>query len=162
MTNAVHISSLLLRIVLSYITPIIEYGAVVWSQKDLGKGLRFATRVALRTSFRPHLPNYLSFEQRFSSYEYLSRRALDNIWHNRHEAFESRYGLNPPRYHNSLHIRTFSTYLLLFHQKPHLDGNHKWVSSIFWSYGYGYGFNTNHQKETELPLHRWKTGWLLN
>lgn len=66
----VRCNRLILKIVSTYITPLIEYGSIVWDQersgsnKRLEKYLHNATRFTLQTPLRTDDRNYVDFERR--------------------------------------------------------------------------------------------------
>lgn len=62
--------SLMIKIVNTYITPLIEFNSIIWNQSrvalndKLDTFLHKSTRQLLATAYRPHQPGYVEFEQR--------------------------------------------------------------------------------------------------
>lgn len=73
-----HAPQLNLKIICTYLLPIIEYAPLIWFPQlknvitQLEKSLRFATRTALGSPYRNDHPNYLSYDQRWLGPELIS------------------------------------------------------------------------------------------
>lgn len=84
----IHYPEMILTIIDTYVTPILEYCSIVWNRNvvDLQKHIENinhkATRLALGTSYRPHQGNYVDFETRLlwlKRNTYTDRRIITSI-----------------------------------------------------------------------------------
>lgn len=68
---------LLTKVIQSYVTPILEYGASIWHDRNnertnnMEKILHIASRNILRTGYRPIDDNYIPFDERLRRLEWL-------------------------------------------------------------------------------------------
>lgn len=84
----IHVPSLILKIVSTYITPILEYASIVWDQNRIvsegriEKVLHYGTRMALQLPYRSDHPNYVAFDVRRRTCKvltYRERRVINSI-----------------------------------------------------------------------------------
>lgn len=84
-TYEIHSPKTILALFFTYIVPILEYCAIVWSkikvkdEKTIEAYLHQATRIALGSAYRPHQPGYLYYGQRLAALKMISMKQRREI-----------------------------------------------------------------------------------